>query len=405
MADIKTRSVNKGDVKTIDRAANLTSRLRSAEVRTKDQVAGPAGKDGENESQYANDNMVQMGKDIAYGTARGVRDGVSRAGHGLKSSRENMDIKTKADMIRKSRGVTDGTGLSHKTSDKVGKSRIVSAANTGKAAKAGKASKEAGRAGRQSAYAAEAGKKLQRARKLDKARRSQFAAKKTVERTAKGARMTAKLVVRSLKAIVSATKTLVSAIAAGGTVCIVIILICTLFASAIYLFGQDQSDEFTAEALGTGDTLIVRVATAQIGNRGGKKFWSWYGYDSRVDWCAIFVSWCADQCGYIKSGTIPKFAGVPYGVDWFKGKGQFQKRTYIPAPGDIIFIDWGGDGTRDHVGIVERCDGKTVYTVEGNSGDACKRQSYTVGSPLIFGYGVPKYPEKEKETTKPAVVK
>ena len=217
--------------------------------------------------------------------------------------------------------------------------------------------------------------------------------------------MTAKLVIRSLKAIASATKTLVSAIAAGGTVCIVIILVCTLFASAIYLFGQDQSDEFSAEALGTGDTLIVRVATAQIGNRGGKKFWSWYGYDSRVDWCAIFVSWCADQCGYIKSGTIPKFAGVPYGVDWFKGKGQFQKRTYIPAPGDIIFIDWGGDGTRDHVGIVERCDGKTVYTVEGNSGDACKRQSYSVGSKTIFGYGVPKYPEKEKETTKPTVVK
>ena len=118
MADIKTRLVNKGDVKTIDRAANLSSRLRSAEVRTKDQVAGPAGRDGENESQYANDNMVQMGKDVAYGSARGVRDGMSRAGHGLKSNRENTDIKTKADMIRKSRGVTDGTGLSRKTSDK-----------------------------------------------------------------------------------------------------------------------------------------------------------------------------------------------------------------------------------------------------------------------------------------------
>lgn len=391
MADIKTRSVNKGDVKTIDRATNLTSRLRSAEVRTKDQVAGPAGKDGGNESQYANDNMMQMGKDIAYGSARGIRDGVSKAGYGLKSSRDNIDMKIKADIIRKNRGVTDGAGLSRKTSDKVGKSRIVSTENTRKTAKAVKAYKEASRAGRQPAHAVEAGKKLQQARKLDKAKKSQFVAKKTVERTAKGARMTAKMVIRSLKAIVSATKTLVSAIAAGGTVCIVIILICTLFASAIYLFGQDQSDEFSAEALGTGDTLIVRVATAQVGNRGGKKFWSWYGYDSRVDWCAIFVSWCADQCGYIKSETIPKFAGVPYGVDWFKGKGQFQKRTYIPAPGDIIFIDWGGDGTRDHVGIVERCDGKIVYTVEGNSGDACRRQSYSVGSKTIFGYGVPKY--------------
>ena len=395
MADIKTRSVHKGNVKTIDRAANLTSRLRSVEVRTKDLVARPTEKGGRNESQYANDSMTQMGKDVTYETGRGIRHGAEKARSALRSRRENVDVKTKADMIRKSRGA--------KATEAAGRSRVVAGAKA-KHVGAKKAS-EASSSARRSASTAEAGKRMMQARKLERARRSQFAAKKIVEKTAKGARTTAKLVIRSVKAIASATKTLVSAIAAGGTVCIVIILVCTLFASAIYLFGQDQSDEFSAEALGSGDTMIVRVATAQVGNRGGKKFWSWYGYDSRVDWCAIFVSWCADQCGYIKSGTIPKFAGVPYGVDWFKGKGQFQKRTYIPAPGDIIFIDWGGDGTRDHVGIVERYDGKTVYTVEGNSGDACKRQSYTVGSPLIFGYGVPKYPEKEKETTKPTVVK
>ena len=77
----------------------------------------------------------------------------------------------------------------------------------------------------------------------------------------------------------------------------------------------------------------------------------------------------------------------------------------IPKPGDIIFIDWGGDGTRDHVGIVERCDGRTVYTIEGNSGDACRRQAYSIGSKTIFGYGVPKFPENEEETTRPTVVK
>lgn len=52
--------------------------------------------------------------------------------------------------------------------------------------------------------------------------------------------------------------------------------------------------------------------------------------------------------------------------------------------GDIIFFDWEGDGTTDHVGIVEKCENGTVYTVEGNSGDACKQRQYAVGSSNIY---------------------
>ena len=143
--------------------------------------------------------------------------------------------------------------------------------------------------------------------------------------------------------------------------------------------------------IGIGNTKITQVAAAQVGNKGGKKFWSWYGFSGHVHWCACFVSWCADQCGYIKAGVLPKFSSVGDGISWFKSRHQWQKRGYKPAPGDIIFIDWEGDGGCDHVGIVEKCDGKTVYTIEGNSGDACKRQSYSVNSYVIFGYGVPKY--------------
>ena len=58
-----------------------------------------------------------------------------------------------------------------------------------------------------------------------------------------------------------------------------------------------------------------------------------------------------------------------------------------PAPGDIAFFDWDGDGVSDHVGIVESCDGSTVHTIEGNSDDACRRSAYGVGSPFIMGYG------------------
>ena len=136
---------------------------------------------------------------------------------------------------------------------------------------------------------------------------------------------------------------------------------------------------------------IVEVALTQIGNEGGQPYWSWYGFDSRVEWCACFVSWCADQCGYIDSGLIPKFAGCIDGANWFKSNNRWNDRNYEPKAGDIIFFDWEGDGTTDHVGIVEKCENGTVYTVEGNSGDACKQRQYAVGSSNIYGYGIPAY--------------
>ena len=140
-----------------------------------------------------------------------------------------------------------------------------------------------------------------------------------------------------------------------------------------------------------GNQAIVEVALTQLGNEGGQPYWSWYGFDGRVEWCACFVSWCADQCGYIESGIIPKFAGCVDGANWFKGNGQWKDRSYEPSAGNIIFFDWEGDGETNHVGIVEKCENGVVYTVEGNSGDACRQKQYTVGSSSIYGYGVPAY--------------
>ena len=146
--------------------------------------------------------------------------------------------------------------------------------------------------------------------------------------------------------------------------------------------------------IGIGDDDIVAVALSQVGNVGGQPYWSWYGFPSRVEWCACFVSWCAEQCGYIEAGIIPKFAGCPTGEQWFKDRGQWADRDYLPNPGDIIFLDWasdGIDGLADHVGIVEKCEGGIVYTVEGNMTDSCKQRQYTVGYYEICGYGVPGY--------------
>ena len=137
-----------------------------------------------------------------------------------------------------------------------------------------------------------------------------------------------------------------------------------------------------------GNGQIVSVALTQLGNEGGQKFWSWYGFDSHVAWCACFASGCGDQAGLIESGKMPKFSLCDDGIAWFQGKGKWKSRGYSPAPGTLIFFDWNGDGTSDHVGIVEKIEGSTVYTVEGNSSDAVNKRSYDINNGTIMGYGI-----------------
>ena len=137
-----------------------------------------------------------------------------------------------------------------------------------------------------------------------------------------------------------------------------------------------------------GNGQIVSVALTQLGNEGGQKFWSWYGFDSHVAWCACFASWCGDQAGLIESGKMPKFSLCDDGIAWFQSKEKWKSRGYSPAPGTLIFFDWNGDGTSDHVGIVEKTEGSTVYTVEGNSSDAVNKRSYDINNGTIMGYGI-----------------
>ena len=161
------------------------------------------------------------------------------------------------------------------------------------------------------------------------------------------------------------------------------------------LFGGGSPDMSNSEDLtgvqfvnGTrpGNPQLVELAKRQVGNVGGYPYWSWYGFDSRVEWCACFVSWCYNQAGK----SEPRFAGCEWqGVPWFQSHGQWGARGYNNlAPGDAIFFDWDLDGTADHVGIVIGTDGSRVYTVEGNSGDACKIKSYDLNYQSIKGYGL-----------------
>ena len=161
------------------------------------------------------------------------------------------------------------------------------------------------------------------------------------------------------------------------------------------IFGGGSADTSDSESLagvefvnGTrpGNQAVVDIAKSQVGNVGGQPYWSWYGFNSRVEWCACFVSWCYGQMGL----SEPRFAACQsQGIPWFQSHGQWGGRDYVNiAPGDAIFFDWDLDGSADHVGIVVGTDGSRVYTVEGNSGDACKIKSYSLTYECIKGYGL-----------------
>ena len=149
---------------------------------------------------------------------------------------------------------------------------------------------------------------------------------------------------------------------------------------------EDLSGVHFVNGTRPGNTELVDLAKQQVGNVGGYPYWSWYGFNSRVEWCACFVSWCYNQAGK----SEPSFAGCQsQGVPWFQSRGQWGARDYENiAPGDAIFFDWDLDGSADHVGIVIGTDGSRVYTVEGNSGDACKIKSYALTYECIKGYGL-----------------
>lgn len=136
--------------------------------------------------------------------------------------------------------------------------------------------------------------------------------------------------------------------------------------------------------LGNGD--IVMIAKSQVGNVGGKPYWQWYGFTSHVEWCACFISWCANESGQLNI-TIPKFSRVEDGIKWFKDNGKWQDRFYTPNSGDVIFFDWNNDNDPDHVGIVEKVENDFIYTIEGNSKNECKQKKYLIVNRSIYGYG------------------
>jgi len=140
-----------------------------------------------------------------------------------------------------------------------------------------------------------------------------------------------------------------------------------------------------------GNQKIVTTALSQLGQEGGRPYWTWWGFNFRIEWCACFVSWCATQCGYTQDQQTPSFISCKIGIDWFKAHNQWKGRDYIPKPGDYIFFDWEPDTIADHIGIVDYYEDGYVYTVEGNSSDEVRKRVYDIKSEEIYGFASPDF--------------
>jgi hypothetical protein len=160
-----------------------------------------------------------------------------------------------------------------------------------------------------------------------------------------------------------------------------------------YAYGNMFYSQLVKQYLNTnstnsGNSSIVKVALSELtegAHEGGEEYWRWYGFSGRVEWCAVFVSYCANKANI----QMERFAYCPTGISNFKSKKQWQNRSSNPQSGNIIFFDWDSDSVSDHVGIVEKFENNTVYTVEGNSGDRIAKRTYEKDSPYIMGYGMP----------------
>ena len=423
MADIKTRDITKGTIKTLDRAASSMHHLKEETIRSRAADIG-RGNDGESEGSYAQDTAEHYaGGSAAYAAKAGVEmmlQSREKAGYRSEPLADSLPDDADAVIIPGSHKSPKTANASSDNAEQVqrafreqGIKTICNRQSRAKMAdqevlrnaeedrltdrvKRASAIRSKELAGYRTGRVAKNRRKPLKSDELIQRRRKEYAVKRITEQNTKssgfqrifsiikGSRpdKTARRTGGVLAGVTRGTKAIFGTLSISGAVAVGIIVIMVLFGAASNM----TEDGYYID--GTGDTAIVEVARAQLGNVGGDKFWKWYGFKTHVHWCACFVSWCADQCGYIDAGLMPKFAGCDTGVSWYKSHHRWAGGGYTPHPGDIIFFDFERDGVIGHVGIVETCDGKSLTTIEGNYSNACKRASYGVGDRRIAGYGL-----------------
>lgn len=394
MPDIKIKQKNQGTIKKIDKSIVGVQKIKNNLVTTKERINELTIDDENNSGEEYAGRKVQ--NDISYTTRKGIEKGNELGKKSLKETQENY-IKTKQKINAFKSRIKQKRA--NELKNVMNKSTKTIKSSTKKSIKlAKKNAKFTGKGIKTAEKVAKNGQKV--AKESVKATQRMIKISKHVAKiTAKGIKVAVQATIKAIKAIVAATKALISAIVAGGWVAVVIILIIAIIGGFIAaIFNSNGDDDFDSSQIPSSE--IVLVAKAQIGNEGGDKFWKWYGFEEHVHWCACYVSWCANECGYIEKGIIPKFSVCTDGINWFKEKKQWHDRgeSYYPIIGDIIFFDWydengNQDGTSDHVGIVTRTDvdNRNIYTIEGNTSNKCAERMYSFDDAQVIGYGSPKY--------------
>ena len=392
MAEIKVKP--KGTIKKLEKEVVKVQKFKNNLITAKEKVNEFTINESNNTAEDYASQKIQ--NDISYVSRKGAVKTNEIGKKSLKETQENFikgkqKVETLKSRIKekKAKDLKNVVEKTNKTIKKGTKQSIKTAKNTTSLTKKGiKTTEQVAKNSKR--VAKESVKMTQRAVR---------ASKKAIQTTIKATKVTVKATIQAIKAIVAATKALISAIVAGGWVAVVIILVIILIAGFVaVIFNSDGDADYDASQIPNSE--IILVAKAQIGNEGGDKFWKWYGFEEHVHWCACYVSWCANECGYIEKGIIPKFSVCTDGINWFKEKNEWHDRgdSYYPIIGDIIFFDWydengNQDGTCDHVGIVTRTDvdNRDIYTIEGNTSNKCAERMYSFDDVQVMGYGSPKY--------------
>ena len=408
MADIKTRDVTRGSIKTLDRAASSMHHMKEATIRSK-ALDIYSRKDGENADTYAQGTVEHYAGD---GTAYAARTGAEMI---LKNRHKSFESSSyppsNEEQIRQAfreQGVK--TIRSKQLKAKLADAEVL---------RNSEESRLAGRIRNASTFTSDEfiqrnrvriGKKRHFAPKNDEL--VQRSRKELAIRRILGKDDTMLYPLRTLiktnwinvnrRRASTASRFMTFLWENARTAAIITLTLFVFFGIGIITFSNNSPDtsisdmeeiEYFIPDLAGSPTreAIVKAAAKEVGNVGGEKFWRWYGFKSHVHWCACFTSYIAAECGCFQSGICPKSAIVDDWISFYRKQHRWAGRNYIPHSGDFILFDWEGDGQPDHIGIVESCDGKTVHTIEGNSRDVCKRKSYAKGSGLIYGYGCPNY--------------
>ena len=177
---------------------------------------------------------------------------------------------------------------------------------------------------------------------------------------------------------------------------------------------------------------IVAIALAQIGYKekasnknlddpaanAGSANWTKYARDlasagyyngnkNGYAWCDVFVDWCffkaygKDEGQRIQCQTGPYGAGCTYSMQYYQQQGRCDKN---PKVGDQIFFRYSGSSGADHTGIIVEVTSSQIVTVEGNSGNQVKKNTYARNNSTIIGYGHPLYDEADGTTAAPSPV-